>query len=288
MAARKPARRPSTDRGLLPRQSSRSTRAWLRLDLFSEYAERRMDIEASQHLLGDGITVAMFGPMEPSREAHMNLLGIYLAGLILFLPGYAQATLVTYDFEDQAATSLPRTGALTSLSITHSGLTVNITREFGKHFDVVANTGGQAKPASWGLRSLDPFFDPTVGLWVATFSAPISSASIDLGDYGDDFDNLIVQAFAGPNATGGVLATSVDSLPAGGTAFGFKTLSLSAAGIQSITFGGNGSSAGAGFTNSVFADNLIVNAVVPEPSALLLVVSALAGLYAAARRRHRR
>jgi len=150
MAARKPARRPSTDRGLLPRQSSRSTRAWLRLDLFSEYAERRMDIEASQHLLGDGITVAMFGPMEPSREAHMNLLGIYLAGLILFLPGYAQATLVTYDFEDQAATSLPRTGALTSLSITHSGLTVNITREFGKHFDVVANTGGPSEASFVG------------------------------------------------------------------------------------------------------------------------------------------
>ena len=219
---------------------------------------------------------------------------VAVAAVILGLgPVTAEAAPVTFDFEAETATALPRTGVFTSLSETNSGVTVTITRASDKHFDIVANIApSQVKPAAFGLRSLDPFFDSRPGLFIASFSTPVSSVSIDLGDYGQDRDTLSLSAFSGANASG----SATDTLAADQTStFTFRTLSLSAAGIQSITFGGTFSSDTTStndFTNSLFADNLTVNAstTVPEPATLVLLVSAMpiAALYRQTRRRHHR
>jgi len=223
---------------------------------------------------------------------------VAVAAVILGLgPVTAEAAPVTFDFEAETATALPRTGVFTSLSETNSGVTVTITRASDKHFDIVANIApSQVKPAAFGLRSLDPFFDSRPGLFIASFSTPVSSVSIDLGDYGQDRDTLSLSAFSGANASGALLGSATDTLAADQTStFTFRTLSLSAAGIQSITFGGTFSSDTTStndFTNSLFADNLTVNAstTVPEPATLVLLVSAMpiAALYRQTRRRHHR
>ena len=67
----------------------------------------------------------------------------------------AQETFVNFDFEDQAATAPPHNGALTSLPMTRSGVTLDITRPPAAPFDVLANFSSM--PSTWGSRSLDPF-----------------------------------------------------------------------------------------------------------------------------------
>ena len=68
-----------------------------------------------------------------------------LISLLLMISPFAIADLVVFDFEDQAATFIypaTRTGTLTTLTMTESGLTVTITREAEGQFDIVSNTGG--------------------------------------------------------------------------------------------------------------------------------------------------
>jgi hypothetical protein len=214
----------------------------------------------------------------------------------------ANADTVNFDFESQLATAIPgtgiRTGAYTSLSITLSGLTIDITRPGGK-FDIVQNTffdatRNQTKPTPWGSKSLDPFYQQTQSTpFVVNFSLPVTSVSIMMGDYGDDMnDVLVLKAFSGSNASGTVLASGSDSLPLGGTAFDSRTLSVSAAGINSISLIGGSPF----FPHSVFYDNLTVTfdsgggttgegppGNIPEPSALTLVALGTVGLLMAAR-----
>jgi hypothetical protein len=213
--------------------------------------------------------------------------------------GIAKASTVTFDFEDQAATAIPisgvRTGALTSLTYTLSGLTLQITRPGGK-FDIVQDILGQAKPVSWGAKSLDPFAQAMQATtFVVNFSLPVDSVSIMMGDYGDDpNDALILKAFSGLNASGTALASATDTLPLGGTNFDYRTLTVSVAGINSISFIGGTQY----FPNSVFYDNITVTFTgdggttgeeppgnIPEPSALTLVAIGLTGLLTVARRK---
>jgi hypothetical protein len=221
------------------------------------------------------------------------------------LAGNAQADTVTFDFESPyPATAIPgtgiRTGAYTSLSFTLNGLTADITRPGGR-FDLVQNTyfdatRDQTKPAGWGQKSLDPFSQETQATpFVVNFSLPVTFVSIKMGDYGEDMgDVLLLSAFSGANASGSLLASASNTLPNGGTAFDKRTLQVSAAGINSISFIGGTQY----FPNSVFYDNITVTFTgggggatgeeppgnIPEPSALTLVAIGLAGLLTVARR----
>lgn len=214
------------------------------------------------------------------------------AAIILTLSSQvlARADTVNFDFESQPATftSPPqgtRPGALTSLTMSMSGLSVTITRP-GSQFDIVDNSGNQAgKPASYGSRSLDPFFDSSSNTpFIANFSQNVTSVSIDMGDYGGDIDNLVLEAYSGANGTGTLLASATGVLIPGG-GFDTMTLSVTAPGIMSLRFVGGSPS----FPNSVFYDNLNVTfspqTSVPEPATMVLLGTGLAGLCGAVRRR---
>lgn len=197
-----------------------------------------------------------------------------LAGLgaLAGLPGAFGATL-TFDFESLAATAVPRTGAYTSLSMTNGGLTMTLSRVSGVGFDIVGNTGGQSgKPAGWGLRSLDPFFNTSVAgdYWIANFSSAILGFSAETGDYGGDNDDpVFMAAHSGLSAAGATIASSSTSW--GTSAFpSFASLGVTGTGIMSVTFGSSGA-----FPNSLFWDNLRVETAppsVPDSGGVALLV----------------
>jgi hypothetical protein len=205
--------------------------------------------------------------------------------------GAAQADTANFNFEGQPATftSPPqgvRPGALTSLTMTVSGLTVVITRP-GSRFDVVDNTAANqgGKPAAFGARSLDPFFDINNTPFVANFSQDVSGISIDMGDYGgSELDTITLEAFSGLDGTGTLLGSTTTTC-CGGEAFAFATLSVTVPGIRSIRFIGGS----AGFPNSVFYDNLVATfapaVATPEPATIALFGTGLIGFAAKRRRR---
>ncbi|MDG3006940.1 PEP-CTERM sorting domain-containing protein [Paludisphaera mucosa] len=202
----------------------------------------------------------------------------------------AGADTVLFDFESTPATYISppqgsRPGALTSLVLSESGLTLSLSRENGAAFDIVQNSDAQSgKPASFGERSVDPFFAPGTSGFIGNLSSAVSGVSLDFGDYGADADTLTLSAYSGLDGTGTLLATTTVDL---GTS-GFPTFATaSVAGAQILSFTIMGTSSALGFENSVFLDNFTftTTAAVPEPSSLALIgIAASAGLGAWSRK----
>jgi hypothetical protein len=183
-----------------------------------------------------------------------------------------------FDFESQPPDTV-ETGSITSLNMTQSGLTVQITRSGGASFDV--HNG--PFPSSWGAQALSPFANETaIDFFIATFSDPVDSVSIQIGDFGDDTSDLmLLRAFSGVGAGGDFLDTDSvfwgdrDLSPAGSADPPREASVSSALGIRSITFVGGSRI----FSNSVYYDNIAV----PEPDRWLLQLGALIAIGIAGR-----
>ncbi|HEY0369677.1 MAG TPA: hypothetical protein VGC85_08785 [Chthoniobacterales bacterium] len=209
-----------------------------------------------------------------------------LLGLII-----AQVDAQTFDFESTAATyngSGARPGAFTSLALTNAGLTMTITRQNAGQFDVVDNSGGSqtGKPASWGNRSLDPFFPynnagtPPAGStngFIANFSQAISAFAMQFGDYSlPDADVLTLTAWSGLNGSGSMIAQVVVSQTTGFPLF--DTAAVSGLSFLSVTWSSTTTDP---FPNSLFYDNFtarVAPTAAPEngSSVLLLAIGVVA------------
>lgn len=214
-------------------------------------------------------------------EFTMKRLVLSIAAIVL-MSGVtpAVAATVTFDFEELAVGT-----GLTSITMTKSGITVDIYREGGATFGITNLISAATFPASWGQRTLDPFVGGTGNTaFIANISPGVQGVSLEMGDFGADTDTLLLQAYSGLNATGTLLGTATGVLPGGGISFSFLNLSTSGADIRSIRFIGGSPN----FPNSVYYDNLQLTStdmVIPEPTSLTLLGLGAIGLLGCARRK---
>jgi hypothetical protein len=224
--------------------------------------------------------------MHAHRPTGRATLGAGALVVFLLATGSARADIV-FGFEDQTATSrfnpTSRPGAYTSLTETVSGLTLTLTRQGVTSpgtFDIFDTTSSPGSfPSVWGTRTLDPFSAETSNTaFVASFSSPISSFSLQYGDFGVDTDTATIMAFSGTDGTENLLASNTDTYDSSLTLPGdVHTFGVTAQGIRSIVFIGGSS----GFPNSVYYDNLTVTVsptAIPEPASLTLLGLGAAGL----------
>jgi len=193
---------------------------------------------------------------------------------MIFIVSDAQATLITFD--DLPATitsevpaptssgfSAVRDGDLMNLPFIVSGVTVTISRVGGTPFDIVDNASlvsQQGKSASFGSRSIDPFFDSAPEAFIFSFSTPIKIFSILAGDFGgDDTDFMTLTTHASSDGSGPSLATVQKNLLLGtsGTWSQRRFDVALEAGFNSVKFVSNGVRPGFQQTGlSVFLDRL--------------------------------
>ena len=163
------------------------------------------------------------------------------------------------------------------LTLNQGGLTLTLTREGNGRFDIFNNDAEPNFPQAWGARSLAPFSAANTA-FVANFSQAVSAVSIEMGDFGQDEDVPLIQAFSGLNGTGTLLGTASSTLAGGTVGFTSVTLSVPFGGILSVRFIGGSP----GFPNSVLYDNINVTfgptQPVPEPTTMALLGIGLAGM----------
>jgi len=144
-----------------------------------------------------------------------------------------------------------------------SGVTVTISRVGGTPFDIVDNASlvsQQGKSASFGSRSLDPFFDTSPSAFIFSFNTPIKIFSILAGDWGG-YDTEIM-ALSGHNSSDGsgpaVETDQKNMLIGTSNVFSSKRFEISHnAGFSSVKFVSNGLRPGFQPTGmSVFLDRL--------------------------------
>jgi len=205
-------------------------------------------------------------------------------GLLVSLPSVGNAAPITFNLESLA------TGTFTSITDTVGGLTLTVHRADNANFNIsdLSLVGG---PPAFGTRSISNFagpFGPGAEL-ILNFSSPISSGSISFGDFDVDDDATVsLTAFSGLNGSGSNLGSSSIAYPAdldiGNGDAAIRTLTVSAAGIQSLTI-----LSGGPFPGSLEFDNIVADtapAAVPEPTSILLLGSGL--VFAILSRRARR
>jgi hypothetical protein len=189
---------------------------------------------------------------------------LWLVGLTCSM--LLRADSITFDFESQTP------GAYTSLPVTSSGLTMTVTRLGGFSFNLVSNTGTESgKPPDWGNVSLKS--GTTGTLWILDFSQPITSFSIQFGEYpgGMGIDHINTTLLAGPGGTGNTLGFAAGAILQPFPAFGFTFIAAAAPGARSVEVTD-------GFQDRAYIDNIDVTVAAPEPASILLFAVGLSTL----------
>ena len=181
----------------------------------------------------------------------------------LFCAAGSIASAVTQDFE-----SFSELDVITGLEI--GGFSLSAGGD-----DIMVANGGNYFGTGNFIQTV-PF--DNLNPYRADFSvAGVSMVSVDIGDNNGDADDLNLFAF---DAADNPLA--FDSVSILDTYIGFKTLTVSAANISYVLFGGTGLDG----NNNLYADNFSYEtAQVPLPAGGILLLTALLGLGAAKRRK---
>ncbi len=216
------------------------------------------------------------------RSIHLARIALVAYGVVAMSRCHA-AELAQFDFEN----AVPRPN-YSRLQLRNGGVIATITHP-NIVFAVNRRVDVPEFNAAFGFQALSAFngsggaLDP--GAFVVDFNVPLSSASVVMGDFGEDMDDLRLEAYSEPGATGQLLARASLVLLGDGDEFSFQTLTVQAPSFRSLLMIG-GSPA---FPNSVFYDNISVTTV-PEPNSLAtfsLAVLCLAA-YAAWQSRRRK
>lgn len=187
----------------------------------------------------------------------------YVATLAAILIGAAPASAVMIDFNGETANG--------DASLTISGVTFTAPGG-GLYATAFGNTPN-------GTRGLVGWDGGSAFLPIrATIAGGATSVSIDLGDNNADPDDLFLRAYDASNT---LIASDLDFIDA--PFVGMVTLSVSAANIAYVEYGGVGVQG-----SSVYTDNFTFDgAVVPEPASWALMIAGfgLAGMGLRSQRR---
>lgn len=191
-----------------------------------------------------------------------------------------------FDFEGETATmsNYTPTGDYTSLTLSDVFSDLTLTRENGANFDITDNStfssSGFTMPSAWGNNSLSPFSSSAGNPFLGVFSTAVTSVGVDFGDFGSDFDVLLLEALDEFDQV--ISSSSVDydqTRSVGGDDFETLTVS-SATPFTKIRFGGGS----VNFPQSVYIDNITYEPV-PEPATLLILGGAVGALAVKRRRK---
>ncbi|MCA9135694.1 MAG: PEP-CTERM sorting domain-containing protein [Planctomycetales bacterium] len=193
-------------------------------------------------------------------------------------PAAWSATTVVFDFESIEVLDNPGSTLFdTPLVLNSGGIEMAISHESNLQFAVNSRNNAtwvnrydfnalSAFNGATGTSQLDP------GAFILDFNRPIDSISVDMGDFGQESDTLVLQAFSGSSGTGTLLGEDTGFIPTI-NGFVFENLSVAQSGIRSVRMIG-----GSEFIpNSVFYDNITVTTAIPEPSSTVLLVLGLLG-----------
>lgn len=188
-----------------------------------------------------------------------RLMGFTIGTLMALGAGTATAATAVFDFEGVAPGNYG-----SSLTLFGPGINLTITRDRGP-IEIATRT----YPPGWGLNALSPFLDTNGSEFFLTFSALVTSISVDVGDFApSDPDSFTLDAGTGSDSGSQGENTGFPT---------FSTLSLS----EIDTFTAQLSGGSADFPQSVFWDNItvaFVPAEVPEPAPYALLLAGLAAL----------
>ena len=134
-------------------------------------------------------------------------------------------------------------------------------------------------PASYGTRSLTRSSATSPTAILGDFSSAVGGVSIDMADFGEDADSLLLQAFSGPVARARCWPPPRATLPGGGVT---ASPARPCRSPRRASPRSGSSEADPGAPNSVFYDNItatVATTAVPEASTVVMSgLVALAGL----------
>jgi MYXO-CTERM domain-containing protein len=220
--------------------------------------------------------------MKKGTAAAAALVGIGL------LAGGAAGDILVFDFEEFEGSENEENLDFLELTSIRDDVEMTLYRTSGVGF-TIWNTEDLPlqMPDEWGSRHLSSLGDPSDDWFVAVFSRPMLSVSIEFGDLGGDLDDRIdLLAYSGEIDFGEM----VDSTS--GT-WGDRILGVDPPGVMSVAGEESmpidyvmfrGGSIDGGQPNSLFWDRMIVDtAPIPTPGALALL--GVAALFIRRRRR---